>query len=406
MPPRFDAASNAIGQSILAGIEAVADRGRRDEFGAFEGVVPSEAASVRLRERFGAAHLWSPSQLETYAACPFVFFGKHLLNLRPTPEMALQNDMGRRGGVLHETLAQLYSQLRGAQLRGAAIEPEQLADILTQQFHDVLAAVTQARPGRGLDAALREIERRQIAAWAEDFARQDLAYRQAWQALDTPPEPAFFEARFGRGSRESESTADAAVSTDQAFALPVVVDGAAETASFTGQIDRIDVGRVGETLVFNVIDYKSGKRHAVSETEIHAGKQLQLPLYAMAAESLGMAGPQAVPLSAGYWAIQGKGYGSKGGAAGALAFHHVDGGALKPASAWAATREKLTAKIGELIAAIRRGQFPVFNDDPDCTNFCELRTICRIAQIRSLEKRWPTSHIPSSATKKEGIGRG
>jgi superfamily I DNA/RNA helicase len=385
MAPGADLPPHTIGQSILAGIDAVADRGRREEFGAFEGVIASDAASARLRERFGAGHLWSPSQLETYAVCPFVFFGKHLLNLRPTPEMALQNDMGRRGGVLHETLAQLYSQLRGA-----PVDPEQLADVLTQQFHDVLAAVTQARPGRGLDAALREIERRQIAAWAEDFARQDLAYRQAWQSLDTPPEPAHFEARFGRGSRESQSSADAAVSTDQPLALPVVVDGVAEIANFTGQIDRIDVGRVGETLVFNVIDYKSGKRHDVKETDIHAGKQLQLALYAMAAESLGMAGPRAVPLSAGYWAVQGKGYGGKGGAAGALAFHQIESGGLTPAPAWDTTREKLVTKIGELIAAIRRGQFPVFNDDLDCTKFCELRTICRIAQVRSLEKHWPT----------------
>jgi hypothetical protein len=143
---------------------------------------------------------------------------------------------------------------------------------------------------------------------------------------------------------------------------------------------------VGETLVFNVIDYKSGKRHDVKETDIQAGKQLQLPLYAMAAESLGMAGPQAVPLSAGYWAVQGKGYGSKGGAAGALSFHEVANGGLTPATTWATTREKLIAKIGELIAAIRHGQFL-------CSTTITVHKFCgcclRIAQVRSLEKRWP-----------------
>jgi ATP-dependent helicase/DNAse subunit B len=305
-----------IGQSILAGIDAIADRSRRDEFSAFEGIMSSEVAAARLLDRFGPGHLWSPSQLETYAGCPFVFFGKQLLGLQPTPEMALANDMSRRGAVLHETLAQLYAQLRGARSADSALAPEQLTELVLQQFHEVLTAVSQARPGRGLSFALREIERRQIAAWAEDFAQQDAAYRKAWPSLDAPLEPAYFEARFGRGSRASESTADAAVSTDKPFELPVAVDGVAEVAQFTGQIDRIDVGRVGESLVFNVIDYKSGKKHAVNEADIHAGKQLQLPLYAMAAQSLRLAGGEAVPLTAGYWSVQGKGYGAKGGAAG------------------------------------------------------------------------------------------
>jgi hypothetical protein len=147
------------GQAIVAGIEAVAARGRRESFGGFEGIVDSAAAAARLRAAFGPGRLWSPSRLERYAECPFLFFGEQLLLLEPTPELALASDVRRRGSVLHETLARLYAELRGAEVNAV-----DAAEVVARKFHEALAEVTQSRPGRGVDAAIREIERRQIAA--------------------------------------------------------------------------------------------------------------------------------------------------------------------------------------------------------------------------------------------------
>jgi ATP-dependent helicase/nuclease subunit B len=372
------------GPSMLAGIEAIARRSRRDEFGAFDGILDSPAAAAHLARAFGSDHLWSPSRLEQYASCPFLFFGQQLLRLQPAPELALASDVRRRGSVLHETLAQLY-----AALRGGGVDPAQLTDMLTQQFHAALSAVAESRPGRGVDAAIREIERRQIAAWAEAFARQDADYRAAWSGLDAPPEPRYFEARFGPGSQQSESTSDAVLSTDQPFELTVPIGGAHEAIGFTGQIDRIDVGRVGDAVVFNVIDYKTSAYATVKDQEIHAGRQVQLPLYALAVEELLLASEQAAALSAGYWSIRGKGFAATARSGGPLAIRDVRDGKLVPAPSWSTTRDKLVARIGEIIAAIRRGHFPVYNEDDQCTSLCELRTICRVAHIRSLEKVWP-----------------
>jgi ATP-dependent helicase/nuclease subunit B len=378
-PPAGD-----VGASILAGAQAIAERGRRERFGAFEGVFASEPARMRLHERFGPQHLWSPSQLERYAACPFVFFGEHLLALRPAPELALESDVRRRGSVLHETLARLY-----AELRDRPPDPEAVAAVLAEAFHAKLAEVTQARPGRGLDAALREIERRQIAAWAESFAQQDAEYRAQWGTLDQPPQPAHFEVRFGLGSSRRESDADGALSTDEPFRLAVPIGGAQELIQLTGQIDRIDVGRVGGRTVFNVIDYKTSKSAVVKEEEIHAGRQLQLPLYAMAVEALLLKHDQAVALSAGLWSVRGAGFGKSGRSTTALSINQVRQGAVEPAPGWDQTRAALVERIGQIIAAIRGGAFAVASADPHCTSTCELRTICRIAHIRSLEKQWP-----------------
>lgn len=374
------------GASILDGIEAIAARGRRDEFGPFEGVFPSDAAASALRDAFGAEHLWSPSRLETYARCPFLFFGEQLLRLRPTPELVLASDVRRRGSVLHETLARLYAELRDLPVDARA------AAAIAQQFQAALTAIVESRPGRGVDAAIREIERRQIAAWADSFARQHEEYGAAWAHLDGPLEPMYFEARFGPGSKLSDSRGDAALSTDEPFALTASVDGIAEAVRFTGQIDRIDVGRVGERTVFNIVDYKSGARAAVKEAEIHAGKQIQLPIYALAVEQLLLADEQAAALTAGYWSVQGQGYRMAARSGAPLAINHVRDGALAPAPSWEGTRDKLISRIGEIISSIRRGQFPVFNDNENCTATCDLRTICRIAQVRSLEKQWPTGN--------------
>ena len=371
------------GRSIVDALESVGRRAHR-EFSAFEGLVDSPAAAASMRSAFGPNHMWSPSRLETYAECPFLFFGQHVLHLEPTPELALASDVRRRGSVLHRALAMLY-----AQLRGAPIDLANLASDLPRQFHEVLSAVAQSRPGRGVDAAIREIERRQIAAWAEDLAMQDADYRTAWKAFDEPLEPTYFEARFGPGSRRSDSPGDAELSTDEPFTLATLVDGATEHVQFTGQIDRIDVGRVGDSLVFNVIDYKTSARAAVKDEEMLAGRQIQLPLYAMAVEELLLAGQNAVPLTAGYWSVLGRGYALGARTGGPLKIHDYRDGSLSASPDWIATREAIVSKIGELIANIRSGRFPVHNENAHCTDHCEFRTICRIAHVRSLEKTWP-----------------
>jgi ATP-dependent helicase/nuclease subunit B len=385
------------GAAVLAGIEAVAHRSRRDEFGSFDGVLASPAAAAQLANSFGAGAIWSPSRLERYAECPFLFFGEHLLHLKPAPELVLASDVRRRGSLLHAALAQLYAALRDLPADSRPGEPAQLAANMVEQFGRALAVVAEARPGRGVDAAIREIERRQIAAWAEEFARQDAEYSNHWQGLDVPPRPAHFEVRFGPGSKNSDTTDDAKLSTNTPLRLEVTVDGRSESVHFTGQIDRIDVGRVGDRPVFNVIDYKTGARSMVNVDEVHAGRQIQLPLYALAVERLLLTSDKAVPLSAGYWSVLGDGYRVKSRTGRPLAIHDVEGQKLSPASDWSKTHDRLVARIGEMIAAIRRGEFPVYNDNPQCTNHCEFRTVCRIAQVRSLEKRWP---MPSSNSQK------
>ncbi len=68
--------------SLFAALRMTGQRAKRDKFGAFEGVLLSEAAQRRLAERFDNEHCWSTSRLERFAYCPFKFFSERVLGLR------------------------------------------------------------------------------------------------------------------------------------------------------------------------------------------------------------------------------------------------------------------------------------------------------------------------------------
>jgi len=377
----------ATGQAILSGIQSISSRGVRDQFGRHEGMLHSQAAQNVLSQRYDAAHLWSPSQLESYAACPFRFYAQQVLGLEPLPELALRSDPRRRGTLLHQALAMLHEKLHDASQAAEQISDDQLPEneaLLIERFRQALNQCVDNRPLGGIDRPLREIERREIEAWAPQYAQQHSAYQARWSDLTEPFQPSYFEVRFGPGSRASQTDADLKLSTDEPYRFQL----GNEQILITGQIDRIDAGRVGNKLVLNIIDYKSGKGVRFTGEQMLAGTQLQLPLYALAAEEHLLSDLDAETLAAGYWNVKDKGFGS-GKGKGTLEMREIDAGRLHPSAEWEELRGQLVERIEQLIFGIRQGQFPVFNRDLHCTRWCPYRTTCRVAHVRSLEKTWP-----------------
>ena len=374
-----------VGSAILGGVDCVAQRSERDAFGPFEGLLNSETARSALAQRFNTDHLWSPSRLEGYAACPFRFFGEQLLNLEPLNDLVLRNDARRRGSLLHQVLATIHEQLREEYQADDNAENANATDAeeLVQRFLAALDAEVKSRPLRGIDQSLREIERREIEAWAPAYAEQETSYRTLWQHFEEPPRPMHLEVRFG-----PESRSNAGENSDQASTtLPFELELGEERILLTGQIDRVDIGRLGNVTVFNIIDYKSGQEVKLSHDKVRAGRQLQLPLYALAAEQLLLADQQALALATGYWNIRGKGFQTKRG--GCLQLREEAEQSLKQSADWEELQPEILTRVQELVTGIRQGDFPVYNEDVQCTRSCELSTVCRVAQVRSLEKQWP-----------------
>jgi hypothetical protein len=248
--------------------------------------------------------------------------------------------------------------------------------LFTAELQSVLAATIGAARD-GIDGALVELDRRQINKWTALYLGQHEKYAKPWQQFDEPPRAKHFELRFGE-KHAGEGGSEDENSTNVAYALDI----GGEKIQISGRIDRIDVGEAGGKQVFNVIDYKSGHRPTLTPDKIESGQRLQPALYVMAAEALLFADREAVPRWAGYWSMLTGVTTDK-----RYSLHCADDDG-KPTESWETLKQNVIDRIAEIVRSARRGDFPVHSQDPQCTRTCDFRTVCRVAQVRSLEKVW------------------
>ncbi len=371
------------GANIVAGLKATAAR-RRPEFGAFDGLLSSEAAKARLAQHYGPEHCWSVSRLEEYASCPYRFFLRNVLRLEELPELTLDIDYGNRGSLAHEALRELHRRLNAA---GAPRSPvDSGAKGFEKLSEDTFAVLIEKySAGSALDQAFREIDFHLLKQWIQSYFGQHEKYDAAGGELDQPLRPAHFEVSFGLKRRDNGEKDP--LSTEKPFDLPC----GEETIRFSGQIDRIDIGLCGGEVVFNILDYKTGRKKKLSEEDLAAGLALQLPIYALAVQELLMIDRRAKPWRVGYWYVKEKGFECEGLP---QCFTSGDAG-LQETDAWRELRGTLLARVVTLVRSVRGGMFPVFSLDDQCTSRCAYSTVCRIGQVRALDKQWTA---PSSST--------
>jgi len=365
--------------AIDAGVRIVHARARGDQFTPSEVLLISPPVLARLSEEFGAKHSWSPSQFETYAACPYKFFLQSVLRIEPLGELMLETDFARRGSLLHQVLATFHRKYSESEAGGwAALWNDQPRFVA--ELREALSSAIGNTPPEGIEAALLELDRRQIHKWTDLYHGHHQRYDDSWNeaGFDEPPRPTHFELRFGR-KHTGEAADEDAGSTDDVFRLDI----GGELINIAGRIDRIDVGRVGDRTVFNVIDYKSGKRPTLTTEKIESGERLQPALYVMAAQALVFGEDQAAPLWAGYWSMRdGVNTGKK------YSLHcSVESG--ESTEVWDELKPKVIARIAEIVHAARVGDFPIASTDIHCTSTCDFKTVCRVAQVRSVGKIWP-----------------
>ena len=157
-----------------------------------------------------------------------------------------------------------------------------------------------------------------------------------------------------------------------------------DSVRIAGRIDRIDTGVVAGQAVFNILDYKTGGPIKCTPETIQAGLTLQLPIYALAAMELLLIDRDAIPWHAGYWYVRDAGFQPKK----SLRMYRNDDGRIELETLWEEIRDSLDDIVVGLVQAIRKGRFPVCSADDECTGRCQYNTICRVNQVRSLEKKW------------------
>lgn len=320
-----------------AALRALDARRRGAPLGEYEGLITGEAAVAEIAKSFGSDHSFSPSQLESYLNCPFQFFARHVLHLKPTEERdELDEDFTERGSRLHNILEE-FEQL----MLQADGEPD-VDKLLAQAIQANLARDSDVMSD--LDRGLHEIETEQTKRMMELYLQQREEYIRESSGIPK-------ELEYGFGDER---------------AFSVVIDG--ETVRFQGWIDRVDlVATEAGPRTFRVIDYKSGR--PPTGKEVIDGWMLQLPLYAMAIEHLVFGDEEGLAPQMGYWGLKEAGY------------KEIDFKA-----SWDAVKEATLKRVSETLKRLRSGEFVIAPRKDDCERYCEYRNVCRIRQVRAAGK--------------------
>ena len=381
-------ASNRLGASaetLCSGLLAGYARSHGPAFGPYEGVLASELAGEHFAARYGVEHHWSASQLENYAACPFRFYMQNVLRAEPLESLALEVDYRRRGTLLHDAMVRLHQRVNELVEAGQATSSIEVRQF-DQAFREAVDTACKAISAAPHERAIAEVEAMQTSAWSEAYHRQHREYDKQWPEFDQPPRPTFFEPRFGPSIDPAQPEPNPPSTTE-----PFALDVGDERVLLTGQVDRIDVGRIGGQLVFNVIDFKTAKSFRFNQQEIEDGRLLQLVLYTIAVGDHLLAGQDATPWRSGYWVIQEKGFKTgKTPQPGAVVQGQVVLG-----DQWGELVKTVRSTVRRLVHSVRAARFPMINPDVNCGGRCEYRTVCRVAQARQLEKSLTEEEPPA-----------
>ena len=297
----------------------------------FDGAL--HALSSDFSRHHGPDKTWSASRLESYRACPFMFFVRHVLGLEPREEPVEGLDSRQLGTVYHSILEEVYQA-------SEVTDPTNLEQLLA-----ALPVVAE----RVLDDAPRREGFRETAWWEQ--TRQEIVSNAALSlsALDEL-----------RGKLDSKFDADFVPCCHEArffgsHAL-TVTDGQ-DQFRLRGVIDRVDRSSDGKLLI---IDYKTGSTSGFENTAVAKGEKLQLPLYALAARDGLKLGE---PVEGFYWHILPckRSAFTLGGFAKKEARSAID---VAREYAWEAVRQ------------VRQGHFAPEPPDAGCPSYCPAAGFC------------------------------
>ena len=200
----------------------------------------------------GAIALLSPSGIEDYLECPFVFAAKRLFALSDVAELDLEVDPSRRGSLMHK----LFELLTEEPVR-FELSPEEWSE-----------RVEKAKVDSGLELADERLWPPLKARYV-DLGKRFLAFEREHRAKFPSTKTV---------GRETKIEGYLDLETGELSAKPV---GEGTGFRFQGTIDRVDADGNGH---FAIYDYKSSGAEARQWAAWLRNNDMQLLLYAMAVE--------------------------------------------------------------------------------------------------------------------------
>ena len=227
----------------------------------------------------------SISALESYGICPFSYFCRYWLQIKPLAEPEIIPSRLTEGSIAHLILREFFLQRRGEVLQ---------RNRLSTYTEEIRALVEQYYPQDHETSMLRHnllvLGRENLVSTLTKVLQEEVDWGEKTDGRFTPR---YLELGFGGITEEADA---------QSTPAPLVLS--IEHASpdqpplkLWGKIDRVDTDGAGNFVVY---DYKSGK--APTKAEITTGKRLQLPFYLLAV--LQLFRPGGKPVGAAYYSLR------------------------------------------------------------------------------------------------------
>jgi ATP-dependent helicase/DNAse subunit B len=314
-----------------------------------------------LAGRYSPDHVWSPTNLETYANCPFEYFLQKVIGLEELPAAEPNISASDRGIVIHTILSTFYREwTSGGRGRINASTLTDATELILRIANNELAHYSFDSPLWDATRILMLGDRHAGPGYFRKFLDSEMT------EADSPLIPARFEFTFGM---EPDATDDPGSSPE-----PVELDApdGPSKLHIRGRIDRIDIAPGRGFLIY---DYKSGSQHPKAK-DIEAGTALQLPLYLQAfGQITGMQG-----IGGGYYTIR-RDVGRSIVLADPIAKDLMISRVRPSADFHGLVRHARECAFA-YVQGIREGRFPLPAEE-ECPNpYCEFSRICRFDPYR------------------------
>jgi ATP-dependent helicase/DNAse subunit B len=337
---------------------------------------------------------WTASKLNDYGKCPFRYWASHVLDIEPREEAEVGLNFKFIGMFYHKVLELFFSERAklihekaiAEEIHGKVISEEIHGKVISEEIHGKAIAeeIVGAMPCVAREESnelIQELFERSFARgiqWLEarsDFhagpyweqEKKDLRFRLS-RFIERELErindefgiqyaPAMFEANFGTKAENSYP--------------PLKITGLdGKPILISGTIDRVDleVGVNQGKRKARVLDYKSSSR-SISSKEAERGRNLQLPIYALALENSIM--PDATVTEAHYLSINA-----------ARPVGHLDFESDKNSHLKNHTSELISNYVNDA----QHGVFLVKPNGNDVCKDCIHSSVCRVAELKGQMK--------------------
>ena len=313
------------------------------ELTAYDGKVNVDRAA--LDPTVNPELIMSCSQIETLGKCPFSYFLRYVLRLKPVEELTFDPsvwlDAKTKGDLYHLIFEQFY---RGLLEKGESPEMAKHENYLYEIADELISEEKAVVPPPS--ALVFEHERRSILDSCRIFLKSEEGEADSGS-------PKYFELAFGM-SEDHRDNGD----LGSCDAVPIVLPEGKQFL-LRGRIDRVDETTAG----LKVWDYKSGSAYAYSDREyFQGGRQLQHGLYPLALE----------------WLLVNKGLSAKPKVLQSGYLFPTLKGEGKRIVRQQLRREGLYEILEQLFGLLAQGAFVMTDNNNDC-NICDYGEACNRA---------------------------